>query len=115
MKRILWSSLLATICTTGLIGGLEPTAGASLAQTPPDSPPGQLRELPLRARSQIDALAAAKVARTPAQRKVESTLLTAAQLRGGRGMPGGAPVRSGVRVDASGRTTVDIRGTITSA
>jgi subtilisin-like proprotein convertase family protein len=115
MKRILRSSILAISCTAALMGGAEASAGVSVRQSPPSTPPVHLRDLPPRARAQIDALAAAKAARSPAQRKVDSSLLTAAQLHRGHPLPMGVHVRPLVHTDAAGRTTVQVRGRVDKA
>ena len=112
MKRNLLFSLLAIGCTGALIVGGAPGAGASFVRAQSYTPAQQLPDLPVRARAQIDALAAAKAARSPAQRKIDSPLLTASQLRRGRTLPLGVHVRQSVRIDAAGRTTVQVHGRI---
>lgn len=71
-------------------------------------------DLPTRARAQIEALAEAKAQRSPADNKLDSSLLTAAQLDAGRALPGGVHVAAPVALDQVGRTTVDIRTTGTA-
>ena len=61
---------LVSACTAALVATAPPPVASA---DPPSA-------LPARAVMQIRALAAAKAARTPAQVKVESALLTAAQL-----------------------------------
>ena len=100
MTRILRPWLVA-VCVTALFLPAQPATAAP--------PPGD--GLSARARSQIDALAAAKMARTATQSKIDSPLLTAAQLRRGV-LPAGIPMKSSVKTDASGRARIDIRGTV---
>lgn len=101
------SRLLAGVCTTTLVLGVVPAVLAPVAHA--DTAGG----LPARARHQIEALAAAKAARTPAEDKLDSALLTKVQQRGGRGLPGGVRVASALAVDHADRVSVDIRGTVT--
>ncbi|HEU0101318.1 MAG TPA: S8 family serine peptidase [Mycobacteriales bacterium] len=99
--------LVAVGCATtvlGVVGGVVAPAVAA-----PDA------GLPGKARSQIEALAAAKLLRSAADRKLDSPLLTASQLRRGRALPAGVDVRATVPTDASGRTTVDIHGAVDDA
>ncbi len=101
--------LLAVVSAATLTLGLVPAAlspGVAHAETGGG--------LPVRARAQIEALAAAKAARTPAENKLDSALLTAVQLRAGRTLPGGVAVAPPLTLDRAGRTTVDIRGTVTA-
>jgi len=93
-------------------------------QTPPPAPagappPAPAGALPARAAQQIAALLAAKAARTPAQAKIGSRLLTeAAAVPGGPGPAGSpqsavaAPGAAGLRGD---RVLVDIRADVTPA
>ncbi|HEY7010036.1 MAG TPA: S8 family serine peptidase, partial [Jatrophihabitantaceae bacterium] len=61
--------------------------------------------------AQIDALAAAKAARTPSERKVDSALLTEMKQRAGlRAAAGVNHIATGVQTDKGGRTRVDVRG-----
>jgi subtilisin-like proprotein convertase family protein len=69
--------------------------------------------LPANAVAQIDALAQAKLGLSPAQRKIDSRLLAADKIR--RNVPlaaGVGRVATGVTTDKSGRTTVDIKATV---
>jgi subtilisin-like proprotein convertase family protein len=93
---------LIVACATALFLPLQSAAAAP-------APPGD--GLSARARTQIDALAAAKMRRTPAQSKIDSPLLTAAQLRRGV-LPAGLAIKSSVKTDASGRARIDIQGTV---
>jgi len=95
--------LLAVTCAAGLV-----VAAQSAVAAPPPSGDG----LPARARAQIEALAAAKAARTPAEEKVESPLLTAAQQQRGEAPPAARQIRTGVRTDERGRTRVDVEGAV---
>ena len=97
----LW--LLAAACAAGLVLA---TPSAVAAPTPAGD------GLPTRARAQIEALAAAKAARTTAERKVEGPLLVAAQQRRGQAPPAARQVRTGIRTDRAGRTSVDVQGTV---
>jgi subtilisin-like proprotein convertase family protein len=100
----LW--LLAATCTTGLVLAIPPAVGA-----PPTADGG----LSARARAQIEALAETKAARSAADNKVDSPLLTAAQLARGRAPAGARALRPSVRADATGRVGVELRGDVTSA
>ncbi|GAB3598345.1 S8 family serine peptidase [Angustibacter peucedani] len=93
-----------------------PTALAPAAGAAPKGPSVVLRgELPKNTAAQIDALARAKLARTATQKKVDSRLLAAADLRAGRTLAGGVgKVDPGVAVDKSGRTDVELQGKVTS-
>lgn len=99
-----WRPWLLVGSCVGALVLLVPPAGAA-------PPTGGLSE---RSRTQIEALAAAKAARTPAQAKVDSTLLTAADVSRGRATAG-LHLPSPVKVDGSGRTRVTVRGDLTSA
>jgi subtilisin-like proprotein convertase family protein len=99
----LW--LLAATCTTGLVLAIPPAVGAP----PVDD------GLSARARAQIEALAEAKAARSPADNKVDSPLLTAAQLARGRAPAAARALRPGVRADAAGRVGVEVQGKLTPA
>lgn len=92
---------LALAGTAALLAGTHP--GVSAAE-PDDS-------LSPRAERQIDALAAAKAARTPTEQKVDSTLLAAARLSAGRSLTGDASAEPRMRSTASKRADVEIRGT----
>ena len=96
----LW--LIAAVSVTGLVLFNQPVFAANPATG-----------LSGRTRSQIEALAVAKAKRTPAETKIESSLLTAAQVSGGRALPAGVRVRSGVKTDATGRVRITIRGKVT--
>ena len=96
----LW--LIAVVSVTGLVLFNQPVFAAN----PPTGLSG-------RTRSQIEALAVAKAKRTPAETKIESSLLTAAQVSGGRALPAGVRVRSGVKTDAAGRVRITVRGKVT--
>jgi subtilisin-like proprotein convertase family protein len=61
--------------------------------------------------AQIDALATAKQARTPDERKVDSRLLAELAQRRGQALAAGVPrVRTGVVTDKAGRTPLSVRG-----
>lgn len=94
--------LVVGSCLAGLVVSM-PTAVAAPAAT----------GLSERSRAQIEALAAAKDARTPAEAKIASTLLTAADASRGR-TTAGLRLPSTVKVDGSGRTRVTIRGKLTA-
>ena len=96
--------LIAGACVSGLILSNQQVFAAN-----PDT------GLSTKARSQIEALAAAKADRTPAEAKIESSLLTASQIERGRALPGGVRIRSGVKTDTTGRVRIAIRGTVTPA
>ena len=96
---------LALASTAALVATASPLVASA-------DPPGGLPE---RAVAQIRALAAAKAARSSAEAKVESALLTAAQRESGRRLPPGVRVTSRVRTDRSGRAEVEIRGRVTSS
>ena len=65
---------------------------------------------------QIEALEAAKAARTPAQQKIASSCLDAAKMRLGEPVAQGVPtLRVGVDVDRQGAVLVDIRADVTDA
>ena len=99
--RKLGSLLLTTSLGFALV--MIPTTAAA---APPD---GGLSDNSL---SQIEALTAAKLARTPTQNKVDSPVLAAAQAATGRAMAGAPAVRSALPIDADGRTPLEIRGTV---
>jgi hypothetical protein len=93
---------------------LSVLTSSSFAQNPTP----RLSEAALQARveTQIAALNRAKAARTPAQRKIDSSLLLALQQK--RGLPALRAVpslRSRVQADANNRVLVEVRGRITSA
>ena len=92
-------------CAAALVLGFAPLVANA-------QPGGQLPE---RGRAQIEALAAAKRARTPAENKVDSPLLTAVQVSKGQRLPAGVRVSSTVKLDPGGRTTVEIHGNVSSA
>ena len=80
---------------------------------PPSASPGGFSA---RTAAQIDALAHAKLMRSPTQRKVDSKLLAADRIR--RGVPvaaGVSTVDTGVTTDAAGRTSVDVTATVTNS
>ena len=95
--------LLVGLCVTALVLSMS-TAVAAPAST----------GLSERSRAQIEALAAAKDARTPAEAKIASTLLTAAAASRGQ-LTAGLHIASPVQVDRSGRTRVTVRGDLTKA
>ena len=65
------------------------------------------------AAKQIQAFAADKEARTPAQRKIGSNLIYATRMNRGLPVVAGVPtVQTGVVVDAAGATVVDIRANV---
>jgi subtilisin-like proprotein convertase family protein len=99
----LW--LLAAVCTTGLVLAVPPAVGA---------PPPTTGGLSAKAQTQIEALAEAKAARSPAENKVDSPLLTAVQLLRGRLPAAARSVRPGVRTDRAGRVGVEIQGAVTA-
>ena len=96
--------LLAATCVAALL----PPAAPAFAADPGTG-------LNARARAQIAKLAEAKAARTVGENKIETSLLTAAQLRRGRALPAGVRQTSAISVEASGRTRVAIRGSVTPA
>src|SRR4051794_9749398 len=98
--------LVAATCTAGLVLGFQPAVGAPRAAVP---------GLSVKAMAQIEALAAAKAARTPADNKVESPLLTAAQLSRGRAPAAARGIRPAVPTDPKGRARVDLKATVTPA
>jgi hypothetical protein len=66
--------------------------------------------------AELRALAAEKAARTPAQRKLSSSLLYEARLRRGlEAAPGVAALRTGVEVEGDGRVRVDLDAEVTPA
>ncbi len=100
--------LLAAATASGLVLAMQP---AVAAPANPAAAAPAAKGFSAKTKAQLDALAAAKLARTPAQRKVDSPLLAAAQVRRGAALPSG--VRSApVPLDKSGRTLVEIRGTV---
>src|SRR3954452_8510004 len=96
--------LLGAVCAVGLVAAMQ-------SGPPPPAAPAT-DGLSARARSQIEALAAAKAARTSAENKVESPLLTAAQQRRGQVPRAAQRVRTGIRTDSTGRARVDVQGTV---
>ena len=100
MPRTRSLSLAAVVVTAAAL--VLPATAATAA---PAAPAG----LPAAAVAQIDALAAAKAARTPAQRKVSSQLLTAATQRAGsRVATGVGPLTTTAVVAADGTTHVTV-------
>lgn len=99
--------LRALLCTTsmGLALAMVPTTTAAAAP----APDGGLSDHSL---SQIEALTAAKLARSSSQNKVDSPILVAAQQASGRAMAGAPAVQSTLPIDAAGRTPLEIRGTV---
>jgi len=74
----------------------------------------QERELSASAKQQIEVLMQEKAARSPAQRKISSHLLYEVNRQRGHAMFQAVPtLRSGVKVDRGGRTTVDIKAEVT--
>ncbi len=100
--------LVGLACSAALVAAAQPVVATA-------DPPAPSSGLPARAVAQIEALSRAKAARTPAQDKVDSPLLTAAQLAEGRALPAGVRVRRAVSTDRAGRTQVEIRGTVTTS
>jgi hypothetical protein len=65
---------------------------------------------------QIQALIAAKQARTPAQRKMDSNLLAFIKMSKGEAVAEGVPtIETGLSVEADGRIRVDVDATVTRA
>ncbi|MHA3702858.1 S8 family serine peptidase [Jatrophihabitans sp. YIM 134969] len=94
--------------TLTAVGLTVPFAASSTAA--PAVPAG----LPAAAAAQIDALTAAKNARTPAQRKISSQLLTAvAQRQGGRVASGVGPLTTTAAVGKDGTVRVTVAATPT--
>jgi subtilisin-like proprotein convertase family protein len=97
---------------------LVAVAAASMALALPASaapPAASSGDLPANAVAQIDALARVKLGLSPAERKIDSNLLAADKLR--RNVPlaaGVGRVATGVTTDKAGRTTVDIKATVSS-
>jgi subtilisin-like proprotein convertase family protein len=69
----------------------------------------------VRAQEQIAALAEAKANRSRGEAKIESSLLTAAELSRGRALPAGVRPAEVVKTDGAGRTRVVVYGTVTPA
>jgi subtilisin-like proprotein convertase family protein len=94
---------------------LVAAAAASMALALPAAaaPPASTADLPANAVAQIDALAQVKLGLSPAERKIDSKLLAADKIR--RNVPlanGVGRVATGVSTDKAGRTTVDIKATV---
>ncbi len=80
----------------------------------PSTAVGQPAEIAESARDQIGALLAEKSARTPAQRKINSRILTA--LRADRGDALAVPnLRTGVDLESDGRVLFDLDATVSAA
>ena len=94
-SRLVWALLFGALCGSTGPAAAQPAIPAALG-------------------AQLEALTAAKRARTPAQHKVASRLLFAE--RRARGLPeaaGLASVRSGIEVDGEGKVLLDLEGDIT--
>ena len=100
-----------------LAAAVVATAGITLAAAPSGSAGAAVPDgLPAAAVAQIDALTAAKNARTPAQRKVSSQLLVAAaQQNGGRVAAGVGPLSTTAVVAKDGTTRVSVTVAPTSS
>ena len=104
---------LAVLVTAscGLVPALLPAATAGAAAGSNGAPTGLATGLPARTVAQIEALSAAKQARTPVQRDIGSRLLAEAVQREGRRVAASVGrVATGVRVGAAGRTAVTVLG-----
>jgi hypothetical protein len=79
----------------------------------------QRHPLPERARAQISALLADKLAWTPAQQKMDSQLIYAARVMRGEPMAAGFPLVPGaldrVRIDRQGIVTLDVKAAVDAA
>ena len=99
--------ILAAILVLGLVlisGNISPAN----AQTPATAP-----KISDNAKRQIQALQVEKNARTPVQQKIDSQLLYEMKKRRGDKLMSAVPsLKTGVDVDSSGRTTVDITAKI---
>ena len=72
--------------------------------------------LPAQALAQMQALAAEKRARTPAQRKIDSQLLFASRMARGQAVAAGlAGLGTDVRTERDGRVVVEVRASVTPA
>ena len=72
--------------------------------------------LPAQALAQMQALAAEKRSRTPAQRKIDSQLLFASRMARGQAVSAGlATLDTHVRPELDGRVVVDVRASVTPA
>lgn len=94
--------------------GVLVSLGLLLAMLPAEAkaapgPDGGLSDVSV---GQIEALTASKLVRTPAQRKVDSPVLAAAQQAKGRAMSGAPALRSALPFDDAGRTPLEVRGTV---
>jgi Subtilase family/IPT/TIG domain len=84
---------------------------SSTAQNPAQE--REAKEISPSARQQIESLIAEKRHRTPAQRKLDSQLLTAIKLKRGEPMSADVPtLRIDVKTDAQGRALVDLDATV---
>ncbi|WP_426563784.1 S8 family serine peptidase [Angustibacter sp. McL0619] len=92
---------------------LAPSSGSAAPPGPTALGGGQL---PARTVAQIDALAQAKAFRTPTELKVDSRLLAADRMSRGLALASGVgKVDTGIGVDKSGRTDVQVSGKVTPA
>ena len=95
------------------------TITAHAQQQPPPGgnsarPIGSQLQLSQSATTQIKAIIAEKRTWTPVQQKIDSNLLIAAKRQSGQALAPGFPVmQSAVKIDAAGKTMVDIRATVT--
>lgn len=113
MKRLRLKHLTVLVAA----GLCSPLLGCSDTPAPTPEPPApgvEPVDLPPSAVSQIEALLAEKAARTPAQRKIASTLL---YMKSGRFTPPetkdpSKQIRSLAQTDTKGRTLVDIKGDV---
>jgi len=110
MKRS-WVQRLSLLVAAGLV---SPLVGCD--SSAPPAPDEELVELPPSAVAQIEALLAEKAARTPAQRKISSTLLYAKSGRfaaeSKETKDPSKQITSLAQRDARGRVLVDIKGDV---
>src|SRR6185503_14222628 len=100
MARERWR--MTKILPWALVGIILLPAGAS---QPPSAP-----ALGAEAMAQMQALLAAKNARSASERKMSFALLSAVHQRKGMAIPGLGRLRSATQPDADGRVAVDVRG-----
>lgn len=100
--------------TVALVAGLSGAGGAAAAYAAPQVGPGELNA---RAIAQIAALQHIKESLTPAEQKLDSTLVLTERQRLTKSATAAVPnLRTGVAVAADGTTTVDVETTgLTSA
>jgi hypothetical protein len=102
----------ATVAAASWAAAVTLFGAAELAAQAPQ--PGQ--EIGANAIRQIQKLLEEKATRTPAQRKISSDLLLSRDAPRGSAILEAVPeLRSGVEVDESGETVVDIKGEVTDA